>query len=426
MVDTKGVKHCVLLNADTGAWAELSETEKTDWQQNRLEPVNTRRLQAMGVLADLNDRYVDLSAPWRNKPLERIIVNLNRSCNMRCAYCFLSAEATPTEMMSPQVMRTVAAAGLNRSGEHFVFDLHGGEPTLSLITLRRFLEIAEELRKNSRKVVRYSIVTNGTLISDEFIELALKYQIRVGLSLDGPPEIHDIARRFHSGRQTGEIVLDGLAKMRTAGVSVEGAICTLGKHNFGKIKEVCEFFGGLSLPFKARPLTPRGRGDSSGLSLDPGEWFTAFVQLYRQHEAGVAYVRTVESFKKNCWSGDRSNACLRIPCGAANTLIAIDPNGDCYPCDGYCGDTDVRMGNIQLESYDAMAQKPEVVELRSRTSNDIYLCNDCDFRGMCGPCGYSSKASYGDVVRPDRLCGDRMKIFRFLITEWLEKFGYTQ
>lgn len=419
-VDVDGRRHTILLNADTGAWAEVDDAERTAYETGTLPAATTTALCALGVIADQSGRFVDQSAAWRNKPLERLIVNLTRACNLRCAYCFISSGPADLAPMDSDTMAAVVRAGVTSPGEHVTFDLHGGEPLIDLTSLRRFLDIAGEARTTIPKTIRCAIMTNANRVTDEFIDLARAHHLQVGVSLDGPPHINDVARTTADGHGTGARTLAAIRRLQDANVNVVGAICTIGQHNVERLADVAQLFGSLGLPFKARPITSQGRGHDSALALRPGQWAEAFQKLYRLHEDGVAVISTVTSYQRHCWTANRSNACLRIPCGAGNNLVAIDPDGSVYPCDGYCGIPSMKIGNINREPLPVMLNQDWVLQLRNRTPRAIAKCISCEFRGMCGPCGYSALGAHQTVNAPDPLCDDKREIFSFLIQEWLK------
>lgn len=127
-------------------------------------------------------------------------LHLTEACNMACAYCTRKKTAV---RMSEEVLDAACALAF-ASGDRAGLCFFGGEPLLERGLILRAVDRCRELSRETGKPIQYRMTTNGTLLDDEFLEIAKREQIEIGLSFDGVG--HDIARRFADGRGTMETV----------------------------------------------------------------------------------------------------------------------------------------------------------------------------------------------------------------------------
>jgi uncharacterized protein len=148
-------------------------------------------------------------------------------CNLNCSYCYIYNKGDSTwkdrpPLMSDEVfdatLRQIRAQ-VDATGQKFLLmGFHGGEPCL--IGARRFSEWCEKARTVLQDVdnLEICIQTNGTLVDDEWTEAFLKYKVNVGVSVDGPREVHDQFRVDHQGNGSYEQVTRGLELLHTASI----------------------------------------------------------------------------------------------------------------------------------------------------------------------------------------------------------------
>ena len=117
----------------------------------------------------------------------------------------------------------------------------GGEPTLMGIDFfRRAVEVAERVKRPSVRL-EHTIQTNGTLLTDEWADFLAEHHFLVGLSIDGPREMHDHYRVDKKGRPTFDKVIEGYELLRRHGVDVN-ILCTVNRINSDHPLEVYRFF----------------------------------------------------------------------------------------------------------------------------------------------------------------------------------------
>ncbi|GAB4197037.1 MAG: hypothetical protein OHK0022_15030 [Roseiflexaceae bacterium] len=156
--------------------------------------------------------------------ISHIIVKIAELCNLNCSYCYLYQHEDQRYLTRPKfISDTVFEQLLTRLQEyrdrhglarlHLIF--HGGEPTL--IGPKRLSELIGRARARLGDTIVFQMQTNATLLDSAWIELIRREQLRVGVSLDGPAEIHDAVRVDHAGRGSYHNTVRGLALLQQAG-----------------------------------------------------------------------------------------------------------------------------------------------------------------------------------------------------------------
>jgi uncharacterized protein len=143
------------------------------------------------------------------------------ACNLACAYCFYRGKAAlfpggTATRMGPDVLEGFTRQYCeSRAGGEIAFAWQGGEPTLmGLDFFRRAVELQRRYAGGRR--VTNSLQTNGVLLDDAWAGFLAEHRFLVGVSVDGPPGLHDRHRRDPSGRPTLDRVLRGVEALRRA------------------------------------------------------------------------------------------------------------------------------------------------------------------------------------------------------------------
>lgn len=140
-------------------------------------------------------------------------------CNIDCDYCYLPTRDSTSRMTIATVRR--AAERLHEdglAGDSLTVVWHAGEPLAMPVAFYDEAVAAVREALGSQCQISHSIQTNATLINDTWCALFLRHDIRVGVSVDGPQELHDAHRRTRTGRGTHARVLRGMAHLRAAGI----------------------------------------------------------------------------------------------------------------------------------------------------------------------------------------------------------------
>jgi serine-type anaerobic sulfatase-maturating enzyme len=300
------------------------------------------------------------------------------ACNLGCKYCFfLSKENLYAERESPLMDNAILETYLQQlmdssPGPQVEVAWQGGEPMLrGLDFYRRSVELAEKYRKPHQRIL-HTIQTNGTLIDDEWAGFLKQHHYLVGLSVDGPREMHDAYRYDKKGQGSFDAVMRGWNVLRKHDVDTN-ILCTINAANQDHPIEVYRFFRDelkaqyiQLIPIVERAtertiaLANKGwrgnRGTDRPLYKQEGslvtdrtvsaERFGRFLvgifDEWVRRDVGKVFVTTFD-VALGSWLG-LHNACIVAPtCGGALTM---EHNGDVYSCDHYV-EPGHKLGNIK-------------------------------------------------------------------------------
>jgi uncharacterized protein len=283
----------------------------------------------------------------------------------------------------------------------------GGEPTLMGVEFfRRSVELAERYLKPGQRAI-YTIQTNGTLLDEEWAEFFKQHEFLVGISIDGPRELHDAYRVNKGGSGSFDQVMGGLAHLRTAGVEWN-ALTTVHATNGSRGREVYRFLrdecGARFVQFipiiervaeatadgavpwsswRDRPLYTQDGSVVSGRSVSAEQYGRFLIDVFEEwvrRDVGEVYVQMFDVALAN-WVGEPPSLCVHSEtCGLA---LALEHTGDLYSCDHYV-EPAYKLGNIkEHRMLDLVAsQQQRDFGLAKRDSLPSY-CLECDVRFAC-------------------------------------------
>lgn len=303
-------------------------------------------------------------------------------CNLNCEYCFyLEKQAlfSPGERyrMSDEVLSAFITNYITSQPTPIVeFVWQGGEPTLLGVDFfKRVMALQKQF--SGTKTISNSLQTNGTLLTDEWCAFLKKDNFMVGISIDGPQDIHDGYRRDRKGKGTFDRVMQGLMLLQKHNVAYNVMACVAretAKHPL----EVYRFLKDQGIEFiQFSPVVERMPDSSSrqmGLRLAgpaslnkgveqtgvtpwtviPEEYGDFLIDIYEEwvrNDVGKVFVMNFE-WALNAWIGNPSPVCVHAAqCGRS---LVIEHNGDVYACD-HCVYPHYRLGNIRANKLSEMA-----------------------------------------------------------------------
>jgi uncharacterized protein len=321
-------------------------------------------------------------------------------CNLDCAYCFfLSKEALypgdrfrmPDDVLAAYISQTIEA----ETSPEVTIAWQGGEPTLMGVDFfRRALAHAEAARRPGQ-TLHHTIQTNGTLLTDEWCALLAEHGFLVGLSIDGPPALHDAYRVDKRGAPTFARVHRGWDLLRRHGVDTN-VLCTVHAANQHAPLEVYRF---LRDDLGARhiqliPIVERENdtgfqeGDTvTDRSVDPDGWGRFLVAVFDEwvvRDVGTVFVQMFDAALAS-WLGLPATMCIFAEtCGDA---LALEHNGDLYSCDHFV-EPGHRVGNIMETHLVELVASPRQRAFGAAKRDTLpRQCVDCAVRFAChGEC----------------------------------------
>ncbi|MDD1748879.1 MAG: anaerobic sulfatase maturase [Methanothrix sp.] len=340
------------------------------------------------------------------------------TCNLDCKYCFfLSKDGLyPNERtrMSDDVLERYIQQRLAQHDEPEInIAWQGGEPTImGLDFFKRSIELVAKYRK-PRQEILHTIQTNGLLIDDEWCTFLKDHNFLVGLSIDGPKEMHDAYRVDKRGGGSFHLVMRAWQLLRQHGVDCN-VLCTVHTANADHPLEVYRFFRDdlqacymQFIPIVERateellPIANKGWGERPGAerplyvqrgslvtdrSVEAeqfGRFLCAIFDEWVKRDVGKVFVQTFD-VALGSWVGQH-NLCIFSPtCGNA---LALEHNGDLYSCDHYV-EPDYLLGNIKnTHMLELVASERQRKFGQHKLDSLPKYCRDCEVLFACyGEC----------------------------------------
>lgn len=309
-----------------------------------------------------------------------LIKPVSCDCNLRCDYCFYSTKSEifghGKHLMSTPLLEKLCAEYLAIPMETHLFCWQGGEPTLAgLDFLRQAIEYMKQYGGRGVKVAN-ALQTNGTLLTEEWGEFLAEYKFLAGISIDGPPNIHDHFRHDASGGGSYRQVVAGASVLRRHHVPFNSLTVVNGfsaNHPLEIYRHLRDELGIFHHQYieetsgKA-PVSSRQWGDFLIAVFD--EWYT--------RDQGRVSVRLFDSIMNRLNTGQSDCCAMGASC---DQYLVIEHDGSIYPCDFQVSPEWKlgTVGRIPLASVFAERRSREFA-LRKRPPKE---CLDCPYLNLC-------------------------------------------
>ncbi|MCI8422741.1 MAG: anaerobic sulfatase maturase [Lawsonibacter sp.] len=323
-------------------------------------------------------------------PLSLLIKPASGSCNMRCQYCFYTDEAENRSVplmgrMSLETMGVLVDKALTYSGGACSFTFQGGEPTLAGLPFFQALTDRVARHPNAGQV-QYALQTNGYDLSEDWARWFAEHRVLVGVSLDGPKEIHDRYRLDNQGRGTFSRVMAALRLLEKHSVDYN-ILTVVSAANARCARQIYSFFQKQGFRYQQyiECLDPIGEPwGSREFSLTPERYETFLKNLfdawYQDMQRGrYVYNRYFENLLM-LLDGQQPESCnLRGVC--AHQWV-IEADGSVYPCDFYALDQ-WRLGSILEDSFETMEERRNASGFVQLSCTLPEECRACRWLPLC-------------------------------------------
>ena len=350
--------------------------------------------------------FADAQKLTRPTAFTTMIKPVGSLCNLDCDYCYYLGKADLYGGRQPKMSDELLERYISQYIEAVqvptvTFCWHGGEPLLAGID---FYEKAVKLQNKYRgnKQIENSLQTNGLLINPDWCSFFRDNNFLIGLSIDGPKEIHDAYRRDRGGHPTFDRVMQGLEMMAVNGVEYN-TLSTINDRCAGQGKRVYQFMRSISqymqfLPVVEKTLpTPSGRSpivppSTEGAVIAPwsitpkafGKFMCDVFDEWVINDVGERFVQLFDITLAQ-WCGVQPSLCAFCPtCGDG---LVVEHNGDVYMCDHFVY-PEYRLGNIGVEHLRDLQRKPELFRFGIEKRNSLPTdCRKCEYLFACrGEC----------------------------------------
>lgn len=352
---------------------------------------------------------------------QTIILRMTNNCNLNCTYCY---DKQNDRNMSKNyidnidnIVKYIKVLNKYKNITQKII-LHGGEPlTIPLSAYYFFLEKLKLEIPNCK----LSIQTNGTLITEKHIELFLKYNMTVGISLDGCNEEQNSCRIYKNGKDTFNRVMESIHLLQKNNVKF-GVIITLSKKILGHENELYEFIKINRLQCSVRPAFPVRNSDNKLIlsSKEYLDFFKNFFDIWYEDKSEKVKLNQIidvaEELFKVLEPKYRVNSCSDCK-NCFENFICLDEEGNLYSCNRNYGIQEFFYGNINEVSLNDVYNKIDYLKNERMKSLNNSKCKKCAIfeycYGGCPSCAYNIHNTY--LAPEDYFCYAKIEIRKYIL-----------
>lgn len=303
--------------------------------------------------------------------------------------------------MTDEILKRMISSFMALDMNQYSFGWQGGEPTLmGLDFFRQVIKYQQQFGK-SGNVVSNGLQTNGVLLDDEWCRHLAKYQFLVGLSIDGPEEIHDQNRLTASSQGSHALVMKSFDALKRN--HVEFNVLTLvSSSNMRKPLLIYNYLKELGVNFHQyiECIEFNQNGELEPWSVTPEAWGEFLCQIFDEwykHDRFKVSIRLFDSILTRMVDGFSNVCAMGNDC---RQYLVVEHNGNVYPCDFFVL-PELKLGNIMENEWEDFINSPVYEEFGSRKSRWNEKCKTCPYLKFCAGCCPKNRLNKG--VPPERL-----------------------
>ena len=348
----------------------------------------------------------DVAKMRRTPAFGTMVKPIGSACNLDCCYCYYRDKGEiyggTMPRMSDELLETYIKQYIEGvSQDNVTFCWHGGEPLLAgLPFFRKAMEL--QAKYAGGKVIENTLQTNGLLLNEEWCSLFKENNFLVGLSLDGPEEIHDAFRKDCGGFPTFSKVMKAAEMMNRCGVEFN-ILSTVNARSEGRGVEVYKFLSGINPYLQFLPVVEyvKMREGKRPLIVSPddetavpapwsvtakgyGQFMCDVFDEWVKFDVGSRFVQLFDVTLAN-WCGVPPSLCAFAEvCGDG---LVVEHNGDVYSCDHFVY-PEYRLGNIMDSDLVTMYRSSEQQTFGRDKRDALPMeCKRCNYYFLChGEC----------------------------------------
>jgi uncharacterized protein len=313
-------------------------------------------------------------------------------CNLDCHYCYYLKKEhlypkgesfrMPDHILEEYIIQHIATS----PGSVINFSWHGGEPTiLGLDYFRKIVAVQRKHQPPNRRIIN-GMQTNGTLLDEDWCRFLAAAGFAVGLSLDGPQEMHDRYRVTKAQKPTHRQTMRGYKLLREHRIPCN-ILCVVHAGNVQYPTQVYRFFKQIKAQYvEFLPLVepqPDGEGGVSHRTVPAealGNFLCTIFDEWMSQDIERVNVQIFEEAARTAFGQEHALCIFRETCG---DVPVVEHNGDFFSCDHFV-DTEHRLGNIQEASLVDFLESPAQRAFGQAKLDTLpRSCQACEVRDMC-------------------------------------------
>lgn len=384
---------------EEGAALSGSEAALRELIQGAIEDVAQLKQEGALFTKDIYEEYIK-DFKQRSTVVKALCLHIAHDCNLACKYCFAEEgeykghRALMSYEVGKKALDFLIASSGNR--KNLEVDFFGGEPLMNWQVVKDLVAYGREQEGLHNKKFRFTLTTNGVLLSDEVMEFANREMSNVVLSIDGRKEINDRMRPSRNGKGSYDLILPRFKKLAESRDQNNYYVRGTFTHNNLDFSEDVKHLADLG--FKQISVEPVVAQPEEGYAIREEDLPVLFEEYDRLAKLMLEYKKEGKDFNFFHFMIDLTGGpCVakRLSgCGSGTEYLAVTPWGDLYPCHQFVGMPEYLMGNV-----DDGIVKPELRE-EFKVCN-VYSkekCRNCFAKFYCsGGCAANSYQFHGNI-----------------------------
>lgn len=333
-------------------------------------------------------------------PIKAMCLIIAQDCNLRCEYCFAGTGdyGMDRKLMDFDTAKKAIDFLLTESKDRqtLELDFFGGEPTMNWPVVEQVVKYARSKEKEYNKIFRFTVTTNGIMLDDEKIDFINKEMHNVVLSVDGRKAVNDRVRKFSNGMGSYDLFIEKFQKLvQKRGDKDYYARGTFTAYNTDFANDVFDLHDKGFTQISVEPVVSPANMPYALTEKDLPKIFCEYENLAKRM---IENNKTGKKFNFFHFMLDLDQGPCAIKrlrgCGCGNEYVAIDTNGDIYPCHQFVGMPEWLMGNLNDNTFN-MDIKNTFAGTHIYSKND---CKKCWARFYCsGGCNANNYIYAGDI-----------------------------
>lgn len=413
------------VSEDLGKILEFLELESPKYDLEALEMYNSdiRLGEVIRFFDKLKIKKHGRDLTWINMAPKTLCLFISQDCNLRCNYCFASHGAFGGEEKSMTINTAKACVDklLSKNSNNFIV-FFGGEPFLNFPLMKEIVEYGRQSGLN----IKYTTVTNGTIMNDAIETFITDHLFHLCVSLDGPKEINDMQRYGNVGSVHDKVV-STIDKLNSKNISLS-VKCTATINNINILAYIADYIGSLGI---------------DSVAFAPADMIPQMNKILISDSDYESYVQNISGILvKNIKQLASGNSTIIVSpiffilsqmmmktriihhCSAGREYIAVTADGDVYPCHEFVGIEEFKMGNVNDDDFPGKYYDKIKSIFNTHSVYAFDECKSCWARFLCGgDCAVRSYIYTGDLFRPTtRKCTYIKSVLEALLPEIAEIF----
>lgn len=347
-----------------------------------------------------DDIYGDYAETAVVSPVKAMCLHIAHDCNLRCQYCFASTGdfGTGRKMMPFEIGKAAIDFLLEQSAgrENLEVDFFGGEPMMNFEVVKEIVAYARSKEQECGKNFRFTMTTNGILLTDDTIDYLNQEMHNVVLSIDGRKEVNDRMRARVDGSGSYDRILPNFKKMAKKRGDKEYYVRgTYTRYNLDFSEDIIHLYEEGFDQISVEPVIESPEKEYAITEAD-------LERIYQEYDLLTDRISDIRKkggfinffhFMIDLDQGPCVVKRLR-GCGSGNEYVAITPDGDIYPCHQFVGHEEYKMGNLADGTFNEDIKK----EFAGSHVYSKPACRECWAKFYCsGGCNANNYIYNGDI-----------------------------